>query len=139
MQCSVLMMPDWVNMTEYVLLGVFSRLSCPDILSCSLVCRRWLWIARSDGLWRQKIRAELSSPASWELSPGTSSWREEHRRLVELVPRYPFSPLTSPVHQGAVTHLTFSQDGEMMATCGEDARLVVWQHQQIILEKDLHQ
>ena len=131
------MMPDWLNLNEYVLLGVFSRLSCPDILSCSLVCRRWLWIARSDGLWRQKVRAELPSHAS-QLSPGTSSWREEHRRLLELVPRHPSSPLTAH-HQGAVTHLTFSQDGEMMATCGEDARLVVWRHHQIILEKDLHQ
>ena len=131
-------MPDWQNLNEYVVLGVFSRLSCPDILSCSLVCRRWLWIARSDGLWRQKVRSELDSPASSQLSPGTSSWREEHRRLVEAVPRHPSSPLTSH-HQGAVTHLTFSQDGEMMATCGEDARLVVWRQHEIILEKDLHQ
>ena len=131
-------MPDWQNLNEYVVLGVFSRLPCPDILSCSLVCRRWLWIARSDVLWRQKVKVELSSPASSQLSPGTSSWREEHRRLVEAVPRHPSSPLTSH-HQGAVTHLTFSQDGEMMATCGEDARLVVWRQHEIILEKDLHQ
>ena len=133
------MMPDWGNLNEYVLLGVFSRLCCADILSCSLVSRRWLDIARSDGLWRQKIRASLPSPASLELSPGTSSWREEHRRLVELVPRLPSSPLTPVHHQGATTHLTFSQDGQMMATCGEDARLVVWHNHQIVLEKDLHQ
>ena len=132
-------MPDWENVNEYVLLGVFSRLSTADIVSCSLVCRRWLWVARSDGLWRQKVRAELDLPASWELSPGTSSWREEHRRLVELVPRLPSSPLTPVHHQGATTHLTFSQDGQMMATCGEDARLVVWHNHQIVLEKDLHQ
>ena len=132
------MMPDWGNLNEYVLLGVFSRLCCADILSCSLVSRRWLDIARSDGLWRQKIRASLPSPASLELSPGTSSWREEHRRLVELVPSHPASPPTAH-HRGAVTSLTFSQDGEMMATCGEDARLLVWRHHQIILEKDLQQ
>ena len=131
-------MTDWGNLNEYVLLAVFSRLSCADTLSCSLVCRRWLGVARSDGLWRQKVRATLPSPASLELSPGTSSWREEHRRLVELLPRHPSGPPTTH-HRGAVTHLAFSQDGEMMATCGEDARLLVWRNQQIILEKDLHQ
>ena len=95
-------------------------------------------MCRNDSLWRLKLRSRLGEAAAARLSPGTSSWREEHRRLVELLPRHPSGPPTTH-HRGAVTHLAFSQDGEMMATCGEDARLLVWRNQQIILEKDLHQ
>ena len=132
-------MPDWANINEYVLLGVLSHLSSPDISRCSLVCRRWLWVARSDGLWRLKIREKLIlSPELTSLSPGTSTWREEHRRMVEQVPRYPNTLNT--IHQhGGVTDVAFSSDGQMLATCGDDARLVVWLQGEIVLEKDLHQ
>ena len=130
-------MSDWANITEYVLLGILSHLSTSDISRSSLVCRRWLWVARSDGLWRLKIREKLSSLATRCLSPGTSTWREEHRRMVEQVPRSP-SSLISCHHYGGVTDITFSSDGEMMATCGDDARLVVWRMGDIVLEKDLN-
>ena len=132
------MMADWADINEYVLLSVLSHLQCGDISRCALVCRRWLLVTRSDLLWRLKVRERLPSwPASCPLSPGTSTWREEHRRLVEQVPRHPTS-LSTLHHHGAVTDLAFSSSGEMMATCGEDARLVVWRQGEVVLEKDLH-
>ena len=136
---SDLEMADWANINEYVLLGVLSHLSSPDISRASLVCRRWLSVARSDGLWRLKIRERLTlQPELSALSPGTSSWREEHRRMVDQVPRYP-SDFTSLHHHGGVTDLAFSSDGEMVASCGDDARLVLWMEGEVVLEKDLHQ
>ena len=114
-------MPDWGNINEYVLLGVFSFLQCRDILHSALACKRWLWISRNDCLWRTKIRERLSEVAASRLSPGTSSWMEEYRRLVEAVPRSE-AGLSSSEHYGVVSHLAFSADGQLMASCGEDAR-----------------
>ena len=114
-------MPDWGNINEYVLLGVLSYLPCKDILHSSLACKRWLWISRNDCLWRTKIRERLSEVAASRLSPGTSSWMEEYRRMVEAVPRSEAGQSSSE-HYGVVSHLAFSADGQLMASCGEDAR-----------------
>ena len=113
---------NWSNINEYVLLGVFSYLRCKDILNSSLVCKRWLWISRHDCLWRTKIRERLPEVAASRLSSGTSSWVEEYRRLVEAVPRSEVGDPSSE-HYGAVSDLAFSSDGQLMASCGEDARL----------------
>ena len=86
------------------------------------LCRRWLWISRNDSLWRMKIRETLPEAATHCLSPGTSSWIEEYRRLVSHVPGHPDSDLVRQ-HYGGVCQLTMSSDGQMMASCGEDARL----------------
>ena len=42
--------------------------------------------------------------------------------LVEAVPRSEAGDPSSE-HYGAVSHLAFSSDGQLMASCGEDARL----------------
>ena len=54
------------------------------------------------------------------LSPGTSSWRDEFRRLTHHVPSSMFHE--ESIHYGGVSHIAFSNDGSMFASCGEDAR-----------------
>ena len=85
------------------------------------VVRRWLWVCRNDSLWRLKLRSRLGEAAAARLSPGTSSWVEEYRRLVAAVPRLGAGPPACH-HTGGVAQLAFSGDGQLMASCGEDAR-----------------
>ena len=95
-------------------------------------------------MWRGKIEEELrdyvmiSHP-----SPGTSSWLEEFRRVVTMVPRHCHSHL-GQCHYGGVNNIVFSSDGQLLASCGEDARLHVWkigkttEENELLFEMDLH-
>ena len=49
---------------------------------------------------------------------------DEYRRLVAQVPRYRDldGDGATVKHYCGVSHLTFSSDGQLMASCGEDAR-----------------
>ena len=52
---------------------------------------------------------------------------DEYRRLVAQVPRYRDTGADCSLinHYCGVSHLTFSSDGQLMASCGEDARYLV--------------
>ena len=62
--------------------------------------------------------------AGERLSLGTSTWREEYRRLKQRIPNTLISEKLQ--HLGGGTDATFSSDGALLASCGSDARLLVW-------------
>ena len=57
------------------------------------------------------------------LSSGTPTWRDEYRRLSHHVPQHVDGE--EFLHDGGVSHVAFSSDGSLFATCGQDARLVL--------------
>jgi len=135
-------MSDWSDLTEYVLLQVLELLDTKEVERVAMVCRRWWWVARGDSLWKKKVQRIFDSQASISLSPGTPTWRDEFRRLVHHVPQCVHQE--EHIHNTGVNHVAFSSDGTMFATCGQDARLLVWQvdtnagENTIIFEEDLH-
>jgi hypothetical protein len=97
-------------------------------------------VARDDGIWRRLIRATFHPQSVVRLMPGSSGWREEYRRLATRVP----CSLAWQVqdHPEGAAHVTFSSDGSLRATCGQDARLLVWRvgpEDKLVLEEDLWQ
>jgi len=135
-------MRSWSELTEYVLLQVFQLLETKEIERVALVCKRWFLVSRDDILWKKRVQQQFYHQESVNLSPGTSTWRDEFRRLVHHVPQCFLDE--ESVHNGGVSHVTFSSDGSMFATCGLDARLMVWQvdtnggENEVVVEEDLH-
>jgi len=135
-------MGNWSELNEYVLFQIFQLLGTKEVERAALVCKRWFWLTRDDILWKERVQTLFKTKALSNLSPGTPTWRDEFRRLSHHVPQC-FHTEES-VHDGGVTHVVFSSDGSMFATCGEDARLLVWKvdangtENTLIVEEDLH-
>ena len=115
---------------------MFSQLAARDLAAAGATCRTWAGPARAALLWRRLVAGRWGRAAALHLPPGSGCWAEQYRRLAARVPR---TLLTRErPHIAGVNQVAFSPGGDLMASCGEDARLLLWRGEKLVLEEDLH-
>ena len=86
----------------------------------------WFWISRDELLWKGIVERSFYSQAKApgkncrNVCPGTPGWMYEYRRLAQHVPQILVQE--ECVHLGGVNDVQFSDDGSMLASCGQDGR-----------------
>ena len=90
-----------------------------------ILLTRWFWISRDELLWKGIVKCSFYSQAKTpgktcqNVSPGTPSLMYEYR-LAHHVPQILVQD--EFVHSGGINDVQFSDDGSMLASCGQDGR-----------------
>ena len=117
-------MSRWQDLHDEVLLHIFGFLDFRDVaLSASPVCRHWYTVSLDEHLWKRLVVSKLKLNARrgrLTLSPGQKSWKDEYRRLHYLTPVGTHSEVLEGKHYARVTHVAYSTDGTMLASCAQE-------------------
>lgn len=112
---------DWGNLTDPILLSVFSYLNFHELSNASKTCKNWYRVAQDESLWRELSFRYLGS----RFSRHYDSWKSELKRLAYHAPVHLHQTCES--HVDEVYNFCFSKSGKYIATCGLDGNVKVWQ------------
>lgn len=111
---------DWENLTDPILLSVFSYLSFHELNNASKSCKNWYRVAQDESLWRELSFRYLGSC----FPRHDDSWKSELKRLTYHAPVHLHQTCES--HVDEVYNVCFSKSGKYIATCGLDGNVKVW-------------
>lgn len=114
----------WWTLPEPVVLQIMSYLGPKDILNAGQTCRRWYEISHEDFLWRKLFHRDFKIQKNIGIKPGSENWRSEYKRLTFNIPLVLTEVLGG--HTNQVLHVSFSNNGEMFATCSKDGNVIIW-------------
>ncbi|XP_048751978.2 F-box/WD repeat-containing protein 5-like [Ostrea edulis] len=113
---------DWENLTDPILLAVFSFLDKHELNSICRTCKNWYRIAQDESLWKRLIFRNFGC----RYSRHDESWKSELKRLTYHVPKRLHQ--TCLGHVDEIYYVCFSNSGKLIATCGADGSVKVWQY-----------
>lgn len=116
----------WRNLPDSLLLHIFCFLSPNEVVLAGEVCRNWNRVSKDELLWKHLLQKTLLNRAgdNIELPVKSSSWFEEYKRIYQTTPVVEGQVLKE--HTDEVLHVTFSHDGQLLASSSKDCSVILW-------------
>ena len=116
----------WRNLPDSLLLHIFCFLSPNEVVLAGEVCRNWNRVSEDELLWKHLLQKTLLNRAgdNIELPVKSSSWFEEYKRIYQTTPVVEGQVLKE--HTDEVLHVTFSHDGQLLASSSKDCSVILW-------------
>ncbi|KAK3093366.1 hypothetical protein FSP39_014605 [Pinctada imbricata] len=110
----------WADLTDPVLLMVFTYLESRDLATAIRTCKNWCRIGNDETLWSRFVKSKVKSMTL--ISDET--WKQTYKRITYHVP----SILADTVHgnNDEVFGVNFSPSGKYIATAASDGYVKVW-------------
>ncbi|XP_062598454.1 F-box/WD repeat-containing protein 5-like [Saccostrea cucullata] len=112
----------WKDLTDPILLTLFSYLNVQELNNAARTCKNWCRIAQDESLWRNLTLKRLGC----QYLRKEDSWKLELKRLICHVPVHLHQTCTD--HVDEVYNVCFSNSGSLIATCGADGIVNIWKY-----------
>ncbi|KAK3096810.1 hypothetical protein FSP39_003529 [Pinctada imbricata] len=112
----------WQNLTDPLLLDIFSNLNARSLLNAAQTCKNWYRLANHNMLWKYVLCNRLKKDVT--LRNEDLTWQEEYKRVTYHVPIELME--TCKGHNDEIYHITFSQSGRYFSTVGREGKVFLW-------------